>query len=95
MELIKNQKGNVSIVVESYVFNKDRAHAETTTWRCAKRGCKSRCRTDLELKTLLIHPTPHEPFHEPVSQEKVDLQRARSSVKRRAEVFHILKKNIQ
>lgn len=84
MEVLTNRRGNKAVVVDSYMFRKDRAHAETITWRCSIKGCTSRCRTDLAIENLLLLPTPHIPFHEAKSQSFLDMERARSSVKNKA-----------
>ena len=85
MEIIINRKGNKAVVVDSYLFRKDRAHTETITWRCSVGGCKSRCRTDLAMENLLIPPTPHLPFHESKTDSFLAMERARSTIKRKAD----------
>ena len=83
MELIETHRGGMSLVHDSYRYRKDRAYDDRLTWRCCRKGCKSRCITDRSGKHFLSPPTAHQPFHD-VDEKDLQLARARTAVKQKA-----------
>ena len=82
LEFITTQRGALCLILNQNRFRKDRALNETTSWRCCSPGCKSRCKTDPAHKVLLAGPSIHN--HDPPQQATLDLERARTCVKKKA-----------
>ena len=83
LEFLLTIRGFLSLIVDGHRFRKDKDRQTCITWRCCTTTCKSRCSTDLDKNDLLTPPSPHN--HETPSQAAIDMERARTSIKRKAE----------
>ena len=82
LEFIQTKRGSDCLVVASNRFRKSRESSKAISWRCCNTGCKSICKTDLNQRVIVEQPTSHD--HAPVNDSSLDLERARSAVKRKA-----------
>ena len=84
MEVVSTSKGKLCLIIDAYRYRKEKAYDNRIFWRCVSKPCKARCKTDIGIQNLLAgHNTTHN--HEPLTPAKLDLERARTSVKREAE----------
>ncbi|GFR67196.1 hypothetical protein ElyMa_000246600 [Elysia marginata] len=63
-------------------YRRDKKRESHTTWRCCLKGCPSRCTTDHSATVFLKKPSDH--THEKLSTPQIDIEKARTSVKRKA-----------
>jgi hypothetical protein len=52
MEKILTNKGKPGLIVDGYKYRMDKENKSTHLWRCVKRSCNARCKTDV--KDLMI-----------------------------------------
>ncbi|KAL8624525.1 hypothetical protein ACOMHN_053068 [Nucella lapillus] len=70
-----------ALLVDGYLFRLDRATANGKTWRCTKRGCPARCRTDVGNKNLQVLRQHVE--HGAKNQKDIAVTQFRKACKRR------------
>ncbi|KAG0438000.1 hypothetical protein DMUE_3363 [Dictyocoela muelleri] len=61
IKLIKSQKCGRKIIFNNFIYNFSSQKENYITWRCNKRGCSGRIKTDAELKNIIFQ---NEHWHE-------------------------------
>ena len=82
MEPIQTQRGAPCLFNDGHRYRSDKKRESHTTWRCCLKGCPSRCTTDHSAIVFLKKPSDH--AHEKLSTPQIDIEKARTSVKRKA-----------
>ena len=73
------------LILKGHTYRIDRSTNKGVQWRCSfnRKGCKARLHTDVEKTEILAQSGTHN--HEELSQEDIERQKIRTSVKRKAE----------
>ena len=82
LEVISTKRGAPCLVIDGFRFRRDKQRRSAITWRCTRDGCRARCATDLQLQELTTAPGDHN--HEKPDEEAIDVERVRTSIKRKA-----------
>ena len=79
---LMEQRGAPCLINDGHRYRRDKKKESHTTWRCCLKGCPSRCTTDHSATVFLKKPSDH--THENLSTPQIDIEKARTSVKRKA-----------
>ena len=82
MEPIQTQRGAPCLINDGHRYRRNKKRESHTTWRCSLKGYPSRCTTDHSATVFLKKPSDH--THEKLSTPQIDIEKARTSVKRKA-----------
>ena len=80
MEKITTNKGKPGLLIEGYEFRMDKENKTSHRWRCVKRSCGARCKTDLQDLMILDARADHN--HEPDEERKIQRQKLRQECKK-------------
>lgn len=83
MEKITTNKGKPCLLVEGFKYRIDKENKTTHLWRCIKRSCIARCKTDID--DLMILDGKMEHNHEADDDRKTERHKLRQECKRKAE----------
>ena len=83
MEKITTNQGKPGLLVEGYKFRMDKPNKTSHIWRCVKRSCTARCKTDLDDLMILDNQRLNH-NHEPEEERKLQRQKLRQECKKRA-----------
>ena len=86
MELFTTQRGKPGLLYGGFKFRLDKTTNATKLWRCTKRGCQARCKTDLAGTVTLDLQNIHN--HQPEQDEQLNRQKLRQNCKRKATEDH-------
>ncbi|KAG0437874.1 hypothetical protein DMUE_3432 [Dictyocoela muelleri] len=53
MKIVKSQKGKDKIIHNDYIYNFDYKNLKYVTWRCVRRDCAGRLKTNLNMNEIL------------------------------------------
>ncbi|KAL8623524.1 hypothetical protein ACOMHN_058904 [Nucella lapillus] len=81
LESFTTNQGKQGLLCENFKYRLDRQTKSTKLWRCVKRSCKARCKTDLQNVPLFFS---NEHSHEEESTRSLETHKLRQGCKRRA-----------
>lgn len=84
VERTSTERGSLAILVEGYMYRKEREYDNYTTWRCTRKSCKARCKTGNDNIIKLIDRSKIDHNHEKDEKSNV-LSDIRQSIKRKAD----------
>ncbi|KAG0441385.1 hypothetical protein DMUE_1087 [Dictyocoela muelleri] len=53
MKIIKSNKGKNKIINNQFIYNYDHTGKEFISWRCVRRNCSGRLKTDISMKVVI------------------------------------------
>ena len=83
MEKILTNKGKPGPIVDGYKYCMDKENKSSHLWRCVKRSCKAKCKTDVN-DLMIIDNQRMDHSHEPEQERTLQCQKLRQQCKKRA-----------
>ena len=83
MEKILTNKGKPGLIVDGYKYRIDKGNKSSHLWRCVKRSCNARYKTDVN-DLMIIDNQRMDHSHEPEQERILQGQKLRQKCKKRA-----------
>ena len=83
MEKILTNKGKPGLIVDGYKYRMDKGNKSSHLWRCVKRSCNARYKTDVN-DLMIIDNQRMDHSHEPEQERILQGQKLRQKCKKRA-----------
>ena len=84
MQKILTHKGKPGLIVDGYKYRMDKENNSSHLWRCLKRSCNARCKTDVNDLMIIIDNQRMDHSHKPEQERTLQRQKLRQECKKRA-----------
>lgn len=84
MQKILTHKGKPDLIVDGYKYRMDKENNSSHLWRCLKRSCNARCKTDVNDLMIIIDNQRMDHSHKPEQDRTLQRQKLRQECKKRA-----------